>query len=101
MTDSNALEAAAKAELIELWCDLDNAMEYAHSGNWSLRCDALETRIKRLAAVIGATPWNHVPIPLIERGVYQRIHKELGLPVVIDMDKVAAHREYLDRTARL
>lgn len=100
--DVQKLEAVACEELANLWGDLDQARRYAHNGEWSVRCDGLTERIKNLTRVIGPTPWGQVQIPLLELGIYQRIHSELGIDVPEvhpDMDTVAAMRADLDRQA--
>lgn len=84
-------------ELKYLWSDLDNAIRYAINGKWSIQCDGLEDRIKTLTQLVGPTPWESVPITMLENGVYQRIHDELGIRVEPDMAKVADVRERLSR----
>lgn len=100
--DSQKLVEAVRTELGHLWHDLEQARRTAYSSDvWSLACEAIEDRVKALTALVGPTPWNHVQIPLLELGIYQRIHAELGMEAPVDMEKVAAHRAYLDSTAPL
>ena len=93
------LTGACREELVYLWGDLDEARRDAHEGQWSMGCDSLVERIKALTSLVGATPWEQVQIPLVEDGVYQRVHRELGIEVAVDMDAVAEHRAWLDRQA--
>ena len=102
MIDVEKLEAVAREELACLWGDLDEARRSAINGSWSVRCDSLEERIKDLARVVGPTPWERIQIPLLELGIYQRIHADLGIDapeVQPDMDVVAEMRADLDQQA--
>src|SRR6266487_312620 len=96
------LEDAARDELDALWADLDTAVRYAANGQWSITCDWLTDRIKRLTQLVGPTPWEQVQIPLLESGVYQRLHAELDVSVEVDMARVAEVRASIDarRSAR-
>jgi hypothetical protein len=86
------LTQAVCDELEYLWGDLDDAINYALNGRWSIRCDGLEDRIKTLTQLVGPTPWEKIPLLLLENGVYQRIHDDLGIRVVVDTDRVAEVR---------
>lgn len=100
--DAEKLEAVARTELACLWGDLEVARQYAHNGEWSVTCDGLVERIKDLTQVIGPTPWGQIQIPLLELGIYQRVHEELGIDqpeVQPDMVKVAEMRAVLERQA--
>lgn len=99
MTDTAKLLDVAREELSSLWRDLDDARHRAYRGQWSMGCDSLVERIKALTPLVGPTPWDEVQIPLLEDGIYQRVHAELGIEAPVDMGKVAEHREYLDRQA--
>jgi len=96
------LEDAARDELDALWADLDTAVRNAANGQWSITCDWLTDRIKRLTQLVGPTPWEQVQIPLLESGVYQRLHAELDVSVEVDMARVAEVRASIDarRSAR-
>ncbi|MCF3101456.1 hypothetical protein IPZ58_07660 [Streptomyces roseoverticillatus] len=82
----------ASIELRKLWGDMEDAMALPPGQPRSLTCDAVETRIKELTPLAGATHWATVPIRLLELGVYQRIHAELGVAAHIDMDTMLACR---------
>ena len=100
--DTQKLEEAARMELAFLWGDLDTARRNAYNGEWSTACDGLEERIKTLTTLIGPTPWQQIQIPLMELGIYQRIHADLGIDVPEvrpDMGVIAAMRADLDRQA--
>lgn len=99
MTDTAKLLNVAREELYSLWCDLDAARRRAYHDQWSMDCDSLVERIKALTPLVGHTPWEEVQIPLLEDGIYQRVHAELGVDAPVDMGKVAEHRAYLDRQA--
>lgn len=93
------LQAAVRGELADLWCDLHRAQSYAINGKWSMACDNLEERIKLLTPLVGATPWDEIQIPLLENGVYQRIHADLGIAVEPDMERVAECRARMEASA--
>ncbi len=99
MTDAAKLFDVAREELSSLWRDLDAARRRAYRDQWSMECDSLVERIKALTPLVGHTPWDEVQIPLLEDGIYQRVHAELGIEAPVDMVKVAEHRAYLDRQA--
>ncbi|MGW7350920.1 hypothetical protein [Streptomyces sp. NPDC054784] len=98
--DAERLEAAAREELVCLWGDLDEARRRALNGVWSMGCDGLVERIKRLTVLVGPTPWDEIQLPLLEDGVYQRLHAELGVEAPVDMVKVAEHRRWLTESLR-
>jgi hypothetical protein len=100
--DTARLEEVAREELACLWGDLETARQSAINGTWSIRCDGLTERIKDLTKVIGPTPWDEIQINLLELGIYQRIHAELGIDVPQvqpDMRKIAELRARLDAQA--
>ncbi|MEU4967753.1 hypothetical protein [Streptomyces smyrnaeus] len=97
MSELETLREAAVEELADLWRDLDNARRFAVNGEWSMQCDWLEERIKRLTPLVGPTPWEEIQISLLERGIYQRIHADLGIDVAVDMERVAKVRESIAR----
>lgn len=93
------LIAACREELALLWDDLDRARRDAiRPGTWSIGCENSEYRIKRLTPLVGATPWEQIQIPLLELGIYQRIHAELGIHVPVDMDRVAEVRRHIEES---
>lgn len=99
------LDDAARWELQELWNDLQQARGYAVNGEWSIKCDELLARIQMFTRLVGPTPWEEIPIPLLEDGTYQRIHAEMGVTAEVDMVSVAETRRSVDermaRTLRL
>ncbi len=100
--DVEKLEAVAREELVCLWHDLYAARNEAINGTWSVRCDSLVDRIKELTKLIGPTRWEQIQIQLLEEGIYQRVHSELGIDVPEvhpDMGVVAAMRADLERQA--
>lgn len=98
--DAKKLRKACRKELRSLWHDLDHAVRSALNGTWSMGCDDVTHRIKRLTRLVGPTPWEAIQITLLESGVYQRIHAELGIEVTVDMDQVAEVRERIEDRRR-
>ncbi|MFJ2769059.1 hypothetical protein [Streptomyces sp. NPDC087300] len=96
MSELETLRGAIRAELDNLWNDLDAARDDALRGHWSMRCDFLTDRIKKLTALVGPPPWRNVELSLLEDGVYQRVHAELGVQAPVDMEAVAQSRARLD-----
>jgi hypothetical protein len=102
MIDTETLAAVAREELTCLWHDLDAARRNAYHGEWSMACDSLVDRIKALTPLVGPTPWGDIQIPLLESGIYQRVHAELGIDVPEvrpDMAKVAELRAHMGAQA--
>jgi len=97
MSELETLRKAVREELADLWSDLHTARRAAINGVWSMQCDRLVWRIKSLTPLVGATPWEEIQIPLLEDGLYQRIHSELGIPVTVDMKRVAKVRASIDK----
>ncbi|GFE20000.1 hypothetical protein [Streptomyces nigrescens] len=94
--DHQKLEEVAREQLVLLWGDLERARCSAINGKWSMMCDSLVERIKSLTPLVGPTPWEEIQIPLLELGIYQQVHAELGIPVDVDMERVAKTRESID-----
>lgn len=93
----NDLITACREELMLLWGDLDTARQSAiRPGTWSIRCESIEDRIKQLTPLVGPTPWEQIQIPLLELGIYQRIHAELGVEAPVDMEGVAETRRRIE-----
>lgn len=90
------LEEAIKQELCCLWGDLYAAVRNGIRTNWSIECESLAWRIKMLTRFVGPTPWDEIQISLLESGVYQRIHAEMGVTVEVDMAKVAEVRRSIE-----
>jgi hypothetical protein len=101
MSELETLRSALAEELAYLWTDLQSARRSALKDKWSVGCDWFEERIKAITPLVGPTPWDKLDIELIEDGVYQRIHRELGIEAPYDEEGVRKHRAYLDEsTAR-
>ncbi len=98
--DVDRLTEAAREELTSLWHDLDEARMHAYSGGWSMKCDSLVERIRSLTLLVGPTPWEQIQIPLLEDGVYQRVHAEMGVEVQPpDMQRVSEMRALINGQA--
>lgn len=100
MSELETLRAALVEELSCLWTDLQTARRDAYRDQWSMQCDWLVERIKTITPLVGPTSWENLDIQLIEDGIYQRIHSELGVEAPIDMDGVRKHRAYLDASVQ-
>lgn len=99
MSELETLRAALRDELSYLWTDLQTARRDATNGQWSTHCDWLVERIKYLTPLVGPTPWTELDIQLIEDGVYQRVHAEIGVDAPYDEEGVRKHRARLDASA--
>jgi hypothetical protein len=98
MSELETLRDALAEELSFLWTDLQSARREALNGKWSMGCEWFEERIKTLTPLVGPTPWEKLDIELIEDGVYQRIHEEIGIDAPYDEEGVRKHREWLDKS---
>jgi hypothetical protein len=98
--NARTLEDAARWELVLLWDDLDRARREALNGEWSMGCDGAVERIRMFTRLVGPTPWEQIQIPLLENGIYQRIHEELGIAVDVDMERVAGVRASINQRRR-
>lgn len=90
------LTAACVDELDNLWCDLYYAINRAMNCTWSIEANHLKARIQRLTKLVGPTPWEKIQLSLLERGIYQQVHAEIGVDAPVDMERVARTREYID-----
>lgn len=101
MSSKKKLRKALRSELASLWSDLELARHYAiKPGTWTMQCEDLEGRIKELTSLVGAAPWEEMPITLLEDGVYQRIHADLAIDAPVDMDCVAEVRAQIEEQLR-
>lgn len=99
---TDTLHTVARWELLCLWSDLNDARHSAIADSWSMRCDGLVDRIKMLTEHVGPTPWEEINIGLLEAGIYQRVHAEMGVAVDVDMASVAETRASIEaRMGRL
>lgn len=96
----DALIAAVRDELDALWYDLYQAQASALNGQWSMECDGIAERIRVFTDLVGPTPWEQIQIPLLENGVYQRLHAEWGVQADVDMTRVAETRASIDERHR-
>jgi hypothetical protein len=98
---TDTLETVARWELLLLWSDLNDARRSAIRDSWSMKCDHLVDRIKLFTQQVGPISWEEIDIDLLEDGVYQRIHAEIGVSVDVDMARVAGTRASIEtRMAR-
>lgn len=96
MSELESLRGALRDELSCLWTDLQTARRDAINGRWSMHCDWIVDRIKQITPLVGPTPWTELDIQLIEDGVYQRVHAEIGVDAPYDEEGVRKHRARLD-----
>lgn len=89
---ADQLRAALREELAHLWDDMSIARRYALNGQWSMQCENVADRIKTITRLVGPTPWGEVPMDVLELGLYQRIHAELGIAAPVDMERVGEIR---------
>ncbi|MGG2460502.1 hypothetical protein ACO0M4_11880 [Streptomyces sp. RGM 3693] len=93
MSEIETLRAAIHDELDSLWTDLSHARNRALRGQWSMECDFLVERIKKLTKLVDPIPWRSIDdLSLVEDGIYQRVHAELGVDAPVDMAAVAQAR---------
>jgi hypothetical protein len=96
MSELETLRSALRDELSCLWTDLHTARRSAYRNSWSMHCDWIAERIKTITPLVGPTPWTKLDIELIEDGVYQRIHAEIGVDAPYDEEGVRKHRARLN-----
>lgn len=94
--DPDSLESFAQWELQCLWSDLSEAIRRAIRCTWSIQALGLKDRIQALTRLVGPAGWESIPIDLLESGVYQQVHQEIGVHVEPDMDRVAEVRRSID-----
>jgi hypothetical protein len=92
------LRGLLREELVHVWTDLEQAIRRAHDGQWSMECDWFLDRIKTLTQQVGPARWEELPITLLESGLYQRTHAELGIDAPVDMDRVAEVRAVINKS---
>ena len=72
-------EEAVRAELANLWHDLDEAVRMAYRGGWSVGCDNVAARIIRLSRLAAPASWQNVPITMLITGTYQGLLTDAGI----------------------
>lgn len=95
--DPEKLTELLRRELAMLWDDLSAARNLAINRDWSMQCGGLAERIKDITAAVGPTPWQEVPLDLLEQGIYQGLHRRFGVEVDVDMAEVARCRREIER----
>jgi hypothetical protein len=98
-SDYEKLREAAKDELALLWHDLSEEVRLAYRNEWSMGCDSKVDRIRTLTLLVGPTAWEDVQLNLLERGIYQRVHAEMGVDAPVDAAALA--QELRRREARV
>lgn len=77
----DALREALQEELEYLWYDLLDAMDRAINCTWSIGATGVKHRIQKLTKLVGPTPWENIPMTLLENGTYQQVNAEIGITV--------------------
>jgi hypothetical protein len=75
-----SLAEAARAELAELWTDLEHEMTFAMNGRWSMACDNRVRRIIVLSRLVGAIGWAQIPCTLLLDRTWQGVMTDAALP---------------------
>jgi hypothetical protein len=92
----DTLKKAIREELGCLWGDLHDAQQRGIRTDWSIQCENLAERITDLTKLVGPTSWDEVPLPLLENGVYLRVHVAMGVEVRVDWHAVTKIRREID-----
>ncbi len=69
-----------REEQADLWHDLNNAIQAAHNGAWSMQTANTARRIIAAARLVGPTPHSEIPWPLVAGGVYHAIYNAGNIP---------------------
>jgi len=69
-----------REEQADLWSDLDNAIQTAVNGAWSMHASNVARRIVSAARLVGPTPHGEIPWPLVAGGVYEAVYTAGGVP---------------------
>lgn len=82
MNDTACIEDLAeclRSEQGHLWDELHDAIDSSIDGAWSMRCGRIAYRIIRAARLVGPTPHDTTPWPLVAGGVYEAVLTAGGL----------------------
>ncbi|MFI7073588.1 hypothetical protein [Micromonospora sediminicola] len=74
------LTAWVREEQSDLWNDLNEAINRAANGAWSMQAANTARRIITAARLAGATPHGEIPWPLVAGGVYHAIYEAGNIP---------------------
>lgn len=88
----DALVAAVRNELVNLWASLEDAVRMAANGSWSGGCENLKDRIKAFSDLVGPVPWEDISIPLLLSDTYQRVCADIGHPCTATAGEMAEVR---------
>ena len=69
-----------REEQADLWHDLDQAINSAVNGAWSMQTANIAKRIIAAARLVGPTPHGEIPWPLVAGGVYDAIYDAGNIP---------------------
>ncbi|MFJ6850392.1 hypothetical protein ACIQM3_07610 [Streptomyces sp. NPDC091271] len=89
MIETDHLNRVAREGLGYLRGDLQDARRSAIGDQCAIQCDHIKERSKALTPLVGPTPSDEIQIPLLEDGVYRRIHADLGVEVTVGMERVS------------
>jgi hypothetical protein len=89
----DALVAAVRAELVNLWSDLEDAVRMAANGSWSGGCERLKDRIKALSDLVGPASWRDISIPFLLSETYRQVCEDIGHLCAATPDELAKVRD--------
>ncbi len=100
MTDDERFVVAD--EVVALWTDLEEAMRRAWPADgWSIGALGVAERIVSLSRLVGPTPWEAVPIRLLQSGVYEKVYGDAGIEhPAVDYRRVGTAAEHLAAARR-
>jgi hypothetical protein len=91
--ERDALVAAVREELVNLWSDLEDAVRMAANGSWSGGCERLKDRIKALSDLVGPARWQDISIPFLLSETYRQVCEDIGHPCQATAEKLAEVRD--------
>ncbi|MEU8334824.1 hypothetical protein [Micromonospora tulbaghiae] len=77
---TDQLSEWAREEQADLWHDLNEAINRAVNGAWSMQAANIARRIIAAARLVGPTPHGEIPWPLVAGGVYHAIYDAGNIP---------------------
>ena len=63
-----------------LWSELNLELHSARNGYWSIGIEMKLARIIDIAKVVGVTPPEEIPLPILASGLYNTVCDEFGIP---------------------
>lgn len=101
--DPASAETAVRGELVNLWSDLDIAIDMTirtsrtPPGAWSMGALSIAGRIIVLSRLVGATPWEQISQHRLLDGTYHGLLTDAGIEhTVPGEDDLRQMREWID-----